>query len=361
MAGWVTKPLGEVIFRGETVDPTKSPHKDFLYVDVSCVSKETLTIQEPTRLKGAEAPSRARRSIKNGDVIFATIRPTLQRIAVVPPSLDDQVCSTGYFVFRTKPYLSNRFLFYFLQTSHFTDAMERLQAGASYPAVNDKQVSDQEISFPPLAEQNRIVATLDEAFESIATAITNTERALAGVREVLDSSVENVLAHCGSGGRWLTVADICDLISGQHIDAADYTNAGNGIGYLTGPSDFGDVHPIVTKWTEVPKRNALKGDILITVKGSGVGKVNWLDIDEVAISRQLMAVRARGIDAAYVYAVLRTKFAYFQSLATGAAIPGISRVDVLKLPMLVPSPAEQRRVILKIDKLTELVGDGACP
>ena len=92
--GWQTKSLGDVLVKTETTDPTRSPSTEFDYIDVSSVSTETLTIQETQRLKGNDAPSRARRLVRANDVLFATIRPTLRRIALVPEELDKQVCST---------------------------------------------------------------------------------------------------------------------------------------------------------------------------------------------------------------------------------------------------------------------------
>ena len=61
------------------------------------------------------------------------------------------------------------------------------------------------------------------------------------------------------------LGDLCQLLSGQHIEAKDYNTDGRGVGYLTGPSDFGELYPIISKWTEFPKVKAESGDILITV------------------------------------------------------------------------------------------------
>ncbi len=83
--GWETKRLGDVLEKTETVNPQQSPNTEFDYIDVSSVSNETLNIQETQRLKGKDAPSRARRLVRANDVLFATIRPTLRRIAIVPP------------------------------------------------------------------------------------------------------------------------------------------------------------------------------------------------------------------------------------------------------------------------------------
>ncbi len=146
------------------------------------------------------------------------------------------------------------------------------------------------------------------------------------------------------------LGDVCRLLSGQHIEAKEYNTKGRGIGYLTGPSDFGPLHPVISKWTEHPKVKAASGDILITVKGSGVGKVNLLDANEVAISRQLMAVRVTNAKVRFVHAFLSSTFDHFQSLSTGAAIPGISREQVLGLEIPVPPLAEQQRIVGVLDE-----------
>jgi len=151
---------------------------------------------------------------------------------------------------------------------------------------------------------------------------------------------------------WQTkkLGDLCQLVSGQHIDAKDYNTESRGVGYLTGPSDFGPLHPVITKWTEYPKIKAKRGDVLITVKGSGVGKINLLDKDEVAISRQLMAIRVTGAEPGFIYAILSSTLEYFQSLSTGAAIPGISREQVLGLSIPLPSLPEQKRIVALLDE-----------
>ena len=151
---------------------------------------------------------------------------------------------------------------------------------------------------------------------------------------------------------WQTkrLGDLIELFSGQHIEAKDYNTAQRGVGYLTGPSDFGPVYPVISKWTEFPKVKARRDDILITVKGSGVGKINLLDEDEVAISRQLMAIRVTKADRQFVYSFLSSVFDHFQEESTGAAIPGISREQVLSLPIPVPPLAEQQRIVGVLDE-----------
>lgn len=159
---WEEKTLGDVLVKTETIDPTKKPKDEFIYLDVSSVNKETKEIENATVLFGKDAPSRARKLVKKNDVIFATVRPTHSRVALITEEYDKQVCSTGYFVLRAKEFLNNNLVYYFLLTYSFNKQMEKLQKGASYPAVTDSEVKGIYIPFPKsLNEQKDIVQKLD--------------------------------------------------------------------------------------------------------------------------------------------------------------------------------------------------------
>ncbi len=192
--GWVEKKLSEVIMLSETIDPRKKPDTIFFYVDVSSISNQSFKITEASTILGKDAPSRARRLIKSGDILFATVRPTLRRIAIVPDEMNGEVCSTGYFVFRPKPELDNKFLFYHLFTDKFMVAMESLQSGASYPAVNNMQVKQQNISFPHLPKQKRIVAILDELSAETHRLETIYKRKLSALTELKQSLLQKAFS-----------------------------------------------------------------------------------------------------------------------------------------------------------------------
>ena len=149
--------------------------------------------------------------------------------------------------------------------------------------------------------------------------------------------------------------DVCRLISGQHIDKNNYNMDGIGIGYLTGPADFGGTYAIVSKWTTQPKVLAKKGDILITVKGSGLGKVNFLNIEKAAISRQLMAIRIHDAVPEFIYSNLIQMYDHIQKLGEGAAIPGITRNDVLTLTIPLPTLEVQHTIVAEIEAEQALV------
>lgn len=133
-----------------------------------------------------------------------------------------------------------------------------------------------------------------------------------------------------------------ELLSGQHIEAANTNTLENGVPYLTGPADFIGKKPVATKYTEFPKVCCDKGDILITVKGSGTGSIAISDAT-YCISRQLMAIRCKDINPFFAQYLLELNEKKFNSSAAGL-IPGISRTDVLNLRVPKTQLPEQKAI-----------------
>lgn len=149
--------------------------------------------------------------------------------------------------------------------------------------------------------------------------------------------------------------NIIELISGQHVDANNYNTMGKGIPYLTGPADFPNGKIIVSKYTENPKAVCQKGDILITVKGSGVGKTVISD-DEYCISRQLMAIRVDEELRDFIYYNLKIRENIYNSDSAGL-IPGLSRSDILQTFITLPTNHKESLRIGKIIRLWDDVID----
>ena len=108
--GWEVKPLKSVASHNdETIDESHDVDSEILYVDISGVDASK-GIQMKEALRFGEAPSRARRIVKNGDVIVSTVRTYLRAIAPVKNPEPNLVVSTGFAVIRSKdrldPYFS---------------------------------------------------------------------------------------------------------------------------------------------------------------------------------------------------------------------------------------------------------------
>jgi type I restriction enzyme, S subunit len=104
---------------------------------------------------------------------------------------------------------------------------------------------------------------------------------------------------------------------------------------------------------------------LITVKGSGVGELWYLEMASVAMGRQLMAVRAKCCSSRFIFQLLLTKRTRFEDLAAGNLIPGLARGDILDLLAMIPEVDEQNqiadclasldaRIVAELEKLDQL-------
>jgi type I restriction enzyme, S subunit len=178
---WTESSIGKVVVKTKQRDPRKNPEEIFQYVDVSSVSNESYKITSATPTLGSEAPSRARKAIETDDVLFATVRPTLKRIALVPPELNGAIASTGYCILRCdKTKADSRFLYSFLITDHYNARMAGLERGTSAGFGCNCVMA----SAPPLPEQKKIAHILStvqravEAQERIIQTTTELKKAL---------------------------------------------------------------------------------------------------------------------------------------------------------------------------------------
>ena len=366
--GWQTKLLGEVLEKTETVNPHQSPNSEFDYIDVSSVSNTSFEIEETQRLKGKNAPSRARKLVRTNDIIFATIRPTLQRIAVVPKHLDKQVCSTGYFVLRPNQGIDHRFVFYSLFTENFSAQMESLQKGASYPAVTDGDVRAQEIPVPPLAEQQRIVGLLDEAFESIATAKVNAEKNLQNARALFESYLQSVFTQRGPGWVKTTLGAEIDLLAGFAFKSAQYTNDNDDIRLLRGDNiiqgclRWEDVKRWPVDDTEEYERYQLEeGDIVLAMDRPWVkaglkhATIAADDLPCLLVQRTALLRGRANIDNRFLMLLIGSSAftSHILGVQTGIGVPHISGQQIKDFEFTRPPIADQRRIADNLESLRE--------
>ncbi|MGQ0708352.1 MAG: restriction endonuclease subunit S [Rhodoferax sp.] len=165
MSGRSLVQLGTCLSRASTWNPLRVSADDvFRYIDLSSVDQDTKAISDAREVACGEAPSRARQLVAAGDVLVSTVRPNLNGVARVPSELDGATASTGFCVLRPEPKkLDGSYLFQWVKSSAFISDMVSKATGASYPAVSDRIIFESAIPLPPLEEQLRIAAILDQA------------------------------------------------------------------------------------------------------------------------------------------------------------------------------------------------------
>lgn len=158
---WDVIELSDMIEETEQVNMRKESERQIKYIDVSSISRDHLLVETTSEYLLKDAPGRARKKVKTGDVIFATVRPTLLRVAHISKELDNQVCSTAFCVLRAKEDVSDKYIYYVVQREQFIKQLAAIESGANYPAVTDRQVKNQIIPKPKYDEQAQIAEILN--------------------------------------------------------------------------------------------------------------------------------------------------------------------------------------------------------
>ena len=158
-ANWRWSRIGDFASdRGQRV-----PDRPFTYIDVSAIDKKAGLVADPRVLEPSEAPSRARKLARSGDVVYSCVRPYLLNVAIIEDDYDPPpIASTAFEVLNGHGLVLPRYTWIVLRSSFMIACVEHCQRGQAYPAINSTDFAVLPFPLPPLAEQHRIVAKFDE-------------------------------------------------------------------------------------------------------------------------------------------------------------------------------------------------------
>ncbi|QSE96553.1 restriction endonuclease subunit S [Fulvivirga lutea] len=153
---------------------------------------------------------------------------------------------------------------------------------------------------------------------------------------------------------WCRLGEVVSLKSGQDLKPSEYSDKEDfGLPYITGASNLKDEKVIINRWTNAPRSLAKKGDLLLTCKGSGVGKMGWLHVDSAHIARQIMALDTFLSPLDFVKIIMDVNAMTYRRNANGL-IPGIDRNTVLYTLIAFPPSEEQQTIVTKVNALMAL-------
>lgn len=379
----------EVTFNDEVLGDKTDADYEILYVDISSVSLiEGIVQKEPMSFE--DSPSRARRIVKNGDVIISTVRTYLKAITQIQDAEDNLIVSTGFAVLRPKENLFPRFLGYWVQSENIIGAIVSNSVGVSYPAINATDLVRLPIVKLPLKEQTAIAHYLDTKLREIDALIDKQQTLLEKLAEqrtaVITHAVTKGLNPAApmknSGVEWLGDVpahwDVSPfkLVMNSIIDyrgkTPEKTNSGvflitarnikNGIIDYTLSQEFIDED----NYEEVMRRGLPKlGQVLMTTEAP-LGEVAQIDRTDVALAQRVLKFdgKKNKLDNRFLkYFILSKAFqASLYKFATGSTALGIKSERLSYLKSLLPPITEQTAIAdyldqetAKIDRLCETV------
>ncbi|WP_109486250.1 restriction endonuclease subunit S [Occallatibacter savannae] len=297
-SAWPSVSLSDLCEKTSTTNPSSRPDEFFKYVDVSSVSNESFKIVGANRLQGRDAPSRARQLVQFDDVIFATVRPALRRVAMIPQELHGEVCSTGFCVLRAnKQRLNPNYLYCYLLSEEVRQKVEALQTGATYPAINDGDLFRLAIPLPSLTEQSAIAHVL----QTVQKAKDTRQHELDLERERKSALMEHLFTHgtqseatkaseigeIPDGWSLKPLSDVADIAYGVQAAVAHLTDPSGGIPILTNVNikNEGDLNLDTLRYFPLPKKMRSRailahGDVLFNWRSGSQNHVGKTAIFE---------------------------------------------------------------------------------
>jgi type I restriction enzyme S subunit len=195
-AHWNVMPLKAVATHNvDVLDERTPPDTEIAYVDISSVDLVS-GVHSIATMTFSEAPSRARRRVRHGDVIVSTVRTYLRAIARIHEPQDNLIVSTGFTVVRPSSRLVPEFLGYALSASYFVEQVIARSTGVSYPAINACDLVAIPITVPPTDEQSRIAAFLDRETAKIDALIAEQRKLI----DLLKEKRQAVISHAVTKG-----------------------------------------------------------------------------------------------------------------------------------------------------------------
>lgn len=189
---WRTKPLWACVSCNDEVLAEDTPHDTLIrYVEISDVSLiEGMATGE--ELLFSQAPSRARREVRKGDVILSTVRTYLRAVAQVDSDDPRLVVSTGFAVLRARD-VDPGYLRYVMTSEEMIGAVISHSKGVSYPAINAGELLKLKAAFPPQSEQRLIADFLDRETAKLDALVSEQEALLKLLEEKRAATISHVV------------------------------------------------------------------------------------------------------------------------------------------------------------------------
>ena len=364
--GWETKRIGEIA----TIKPPKSEARECVSADalVSFLPMEDLGIAikypEPKQTKRLSDVVGSYTYFAEDDILLAKITPCFENGKLgIAKGLKNGIGfgSSEFIVIRSDSTVSNEWLFHFLSREDFrNEGAQRMGGAVGQQRVPKEFVECYEIPVPPLAEQQRIVGVLDEAFAGLATAQAHAAQNLQNARTLFESHLQSVFTHRGPGWVEKRLEEISTTFgrgkskhrprNAPHLYGGQYPFVQTG--------DIRNADHTITEYSQTYSEAGLaqsklwpKGTICITI-AANIAETAILGFDACFPDSVIGVVaNPKDADVGFIEYLLQSFKARIQAMGKGSAQANINMGTFENERFPFPSVAEQKRIVTQLDAL----------
>lgn len=298
-------------------------------------------------------------------VLYGRLRPYLNK--AIAPDFEGH-CSTEIFPLKPSPAVDRQYLLYWLLADETTNRINETCSGARMPRADMNEVLGFAFPLPPLPEQRRIVALLDEAFAGLATAAANAERNLDNARELFESHLAEVFSRRGDGWVETTLGSEIDLLSGFAFKSAGYTTSPSGVRLLRGDN----IIQGSLRWEDEKRWPAhdvahyarfalLTGDVVLAMDRPWVkaglkrAQITGQDLPCLLVQRTARLRAGEMMISRFLYFLVSSDsfVQHIVGVQTGSGVPHISGQQIRDFRFARPPLKAQQNIAAQLDSLSD--------
>ena len=342
MSEWKTIKLSDVI---QTNIATYSSNDEWEFVNYldtgNIVTNVIASIQRIELAQGEKLPSRARRKVEIGDIIYSTVRPNQLHYGFVDNTPDNFLVSTGFAVLHPKKdKIDGKFLYYLLIQDEITEKLQAIaeQSTSAYPAIKPSDIEDLDFTIPDINEQKKI--------SSILSAIDKKIELNTQINHNLEEQAKAILGQNCLAHKTLKVGDIVSFANGFAFKSSTYIEKGkfkvvtikNVQDGKIDTSSADCVHEIPVKMKAECILNI--GDVLLSLTGN-VGRTGIVCENNLLLNQRVAKIIPhQSVLNAVCYFIFRRPEmkAALETIARGTAQANLSPVETLdiEIPFDIP-------------------------
>ena len=365
---WERAPLDEAVFlqEGPGIRSYEYQKGGYPMINVRCVQDGYIDLSTCNAANVELATGKWKHfQVQEGDILF-TISGSIGRTAIVTKKDLPLLMNTSVVRFRSKtPRLRDDFFFYYLQSEDFLGKLHALSSGTAQKNVGPTHLKTLDVPLPPLAEQQRIVGLLDEAFEGLATAKANAEKNLQNARSLFESHLQSVFTQRGPAWVEKRIEEWCDSVMDCVNKTAPVVEEPTPFKMIrttnvrNGRVDVSTVRFVTEETYKIWTRRQIpqKGDVVLT-REAPMGEVGMLlTNDKVFLGQRLVSYRANSakLDNQFLLFALQSGDLQGQihAKASGSTVQHMRVPDTKNLLLPAPPLAKQREVVSRLVSLLE--------
>lgn len=393
------------------------PNHKFTYIDISSIDNTKQVLKDEYNILDYDkAPSRARKVVLYGDILYATVRPYLHNICIINDEFDySPIASTGFAVMCCIEGILNKYLFYYLLSPTFDKYANSNEnsKGVAYPAISDKKLYNGIVAIPPLSEQKRIVAKIEELLplveqyeesynrleelnnkfpEEMKKSILQdaiqgklveqrpeegnaedlyqqiqaekqrliAEKKIKKEKPLPEITEDEIPFDIPENWKWIRLGNCGSWASGATPSRTNSEFYNGNINWLkTGDLNDEYITEIPEKISELAlEKTSVRlnpvGSVLMAMYGATIGKLGILNVEATTNQACCACIPYKGVYNKFLFYYLFSSRKQFIKMGEGGAQPNISKVKIVNTVMPLPPLEEQKRIVSKIEELLPL-------